>query len=291
MTTKIKTKKVTGFNDKTLANLVETGKIEGLAEKLIKMREDLNSGFSQSMVDEGIQKRLADGTIANLTIQDNSISSTKYKDESITPLKTTFLQTDKTTNLFDGNYINAKLTGSENLTYRDGDANCKTAVVKIKPNTTYSIIKDKTSRFNLGTATKALSDGEILDGFHINLSTQSSPLHYTFTTGENDKYLYVNVTINNDDVFLQIVEGTQDKLTVNEYTIIPVGIDIYSKKETNTLINEIKNRKIDYSNTDFFKINIENLFAEDKILQNVKIVNEDGSMNIKKKTNSRTSSI
>ena len=83
MTTKIKTKKVTGFNDKTLANLVETGKIEGLAEKLIKMREDLNSGFSQSMVDEGIQKRIEDGTIANLTIIDASITGDKIADNTI----------------------------------------------------------------------------------------------------------------------------------------------------------------------------------------------------------------
>lgn len=75
--TKIKTKKVSGFNDKTLANLAETAKIEGLPEKLIKMREDLNSGFSQDMVDAGIQKRIADGTIANMTIVDNSITTTK----------------------------------------------------------------------------------------------------------------------------------------------------------------------------------------------------------------------
>ena len=87
MTTKIKTKKVTGFNDKTLANLVETGKIEGLADKLIKMREDLNSGFSQSMVDAGIQKRIEDGTIANMTIIDNSITNAKYKNNSISNSK------------------------------------------------------------------------------------------------------------------------------------------------------------------------------------------------------------
>ena len=92
MTTKIKTKKVTGFNDKTLANLAETGTIEGLPEKLIKMREDLNSGFSQSMVDEAIQKRIEDGSLANMTINDNSITNAKYKDNSISPNKTDFFE-------------------------------------------------------------------------------------------------------------------------------------------------------------------------------------------------------
>ena len=82
--TKIKTKNVSGFNDKTLANLAETAKIEGLPEKLIKMREDLNSGFSQEMVDAGIQKRIADGTIANMTIADNSITGAKIKNNEIT---------------------------------------------------------------------------------------------------------------------------------------------------------------------------------------------------------------
>lgn len=90
--TKIKTKTVTGFNDKTLANLAETGKIEGLADKLIKMREDLNSGFSQSMVDEAIQKKIADGSLANMTIIDNSITNAKYKDNSISPNKTDFFE-------------------------------------------------------------------------------------------------------------------------------------------------------------------------------------------------------
>lgn len=85
--TKIKTKKVSGFNDKTLTNLAETAKIEGLPEKLIKMREDLNSGFSQDMVDEGIQKRIADGTIANLTINDASVTGDKIANEAISTSK------------------------------------------------------------------------------------------------------------------------------------------------------------------------------------------------------------
>ncbi len=75
--TKIKTKNISGFNDKTLANLAETAKIEGLPEKLIKMREDLNSGFNQDMVDAGIQKRIEDGSLANMTIVDKSVTLDK----------------------------------------------------------------------------------------------------------------------------------------------------------------------------------------------------------------------
>lgn len=95
----IKTKKITGFNDKTLANLAETSKIEGLPEKLIKMREDLNSGFSQDMVDEGIQKRIEDGSLAAMTIEDNSVESEKLKEHTIEPRKTTFFS--KMKNMFD----------------------------------------------------------------------------------------------------------------------------------------------------------------------------------------------
>lgn len=58
--------------------------------KVNTLQEDVANGFSQDMVDAGIQKKITDGTIANLTIENASITTEKLQDEAVTPDKTTF---------------------------------------------------------------------------------------------------------------------------------------------------------------------------------------------------------
>lgn len=48
------------------------------------LQEDVSNGFSQDMVDAGIQKKIDDGTIANLTIEDASITGDKIANGTIT---------------------------------------------------------------------------------------------------------------------------------------------------------------------------------------------------------------
>lgn len=52
-------------------------KIVNIENNVSTLQEDVSNGFSQDMVDAGIQKRIDDGTIGNLTIEDASITLEK----------------------------------------------------------------------------------------------------------------------------------------------------------------------------------------------------------------------
>ena len=75
-------KKVTGFNDKTLANLAKTATIENLPEKLVKMQEDIsnNTGSTGTGTGEGATKTSAlitdFGAVNNSTVTYNSSTKT-----------------------------------------------------------------------------------------------------------------------------------------------------------------------------------------------------------------------
>ena len=169
-----------------------------------------------------------------INFKNGSINGAKLEDNSVTADKLTIIRHD--VNLFDGKYTNYRLNGGSGaLTLASGDSNCKTAIIEIKPNTKYSIIRQVPSRFNYGTATHKLEVGESLDGsINVNRSgageTFSDP-YAIITTGEKDKYLYVNTTIDGKDILLQIVEGEQTEFTVKDYRLKLNSIDVYSRDE------------------------------------------------------------
>ena len=171
--------------------------------------------------------------------KNGSINGAKLQDNSVTADKLTIIK--RSANLFDGKYTNYKLSGGNGaLKLANGDNNCKTAIIEIKPNTTYSIIRQVPSRFNYGTATRKLEAGESLDGsINVNKSgageTSSEP-YVIITTGESDRYLYVNTTIDGKNILLQIVEGEQTEFTVRDYKLKLNNIDVYNRDETDQKI-------------------------------------------------------
>ena len=70
--------------------------------KITTLQEDVANGFSQDMVDAGIQKKIDDGTIANLTIEDASITLDKLNTPLINSIK---------------NYGYNLLTGAKEVTF------------------------------------------------------------------------------------------------------------------------------------------------------------------------------
>lgn len=58
-------------------------KITDVKTDINTLKEDVANGFSQDMVDAGIQKKIADGTIANMTIEDAIITGDKLADNTI----------------------------------------------------------------------------------------------------------------------------------------------------------------------------------------------------------------
>ena len=61
--------------------------VSTLQNNVSTLQEDVSNGFSQDMVDAGIQKKIADGTIANLTINDASVTGDKIADKAISSNK------------------------------------------------------------------------------------------------------------------------------------------------------------------------------------------------------------
>lgn len=62
-------------------NFLEKEVVE-IKNNVSTLQEDVSNGFSQDMVDAGIQKKIADGTIANLTIEDAIITGDKLNDNA-----------------------------------------------------------------------------------------------------------------------------------------------------------------------------------------------------------------
>lgn len=146
----------------------------------------------------------------------------------------------KSGNLFNGNYIsNYRIAGVPEsdanpvgltLQYTDESYGFNSlAILRVHPNTEYSaIISDSILEhgphidadkdyyyFAVATATKLLSPDEQFDGSIEIKKTSTKTLSHTFTTGADDRYLYVQTSMNYHP-FLQVVEGAQTELTVFE---------------------------------------------------------------------------
>ena len=151
-------------------------------------------------------------------------------------------------NLFDGKYIkNVSLQGSKPFPLMNSE-NAQTAEIKVEPNTTYYWGRETPSRMNWGTATKQLVVGQSLDGsIKQNMSgngTTSTPEIYSFTTGPNDQYLYINNSLNNENKYLIVTKNKLTAVEEKDYeTIIPTkNFDVITPQNINDFI-PIPNKK------------------------------------------------
>lgn len=261
----------------TIVDEIKQNSQEKINELNTKINEMASTGTTIETVQNKVQEMAEQGLIQAYTLGDNTIDARK----------TTFFTLDKELSLFDGTYHNIKITGYPDLKVEVGDTSSKTAIIKIEPNTTYSIIKDKVSRFNYGTATHLLNANnmEQLDGSVIKPLGNSNLPYSSFTSGDNDEYLYVNVSINSEDIFMQVVKGIQEKLTINEYPIIPKSVSLYNKNEIDKKIDDLI---VTPARTTFFEEKVMNLFDGESVFYDIKIAGASPTMNLKKNVGSRT---
>lgn len=173
--------------------------------------------------------------------------STGISDNSITPSQASFLKLDTSKNMFDGKYLRSYMSGSAGSMTLGANANGKLAVVKIKPNTSYSISLKFAVLLKYATATTLISSGAF-DGA-INLNAGSNATSRVFTSGANDQYLYISLTdpttstYTDEDVYLKVVESliAIPPSTNEVYPFTPKGIEIYSKSEVDQTVNQVKN--------------------------------------------------
>lgn len=224
------------------------------------VKADKNEVFTMANMGQDIKEAMTGGSVA--VVGENAILTDNIVDGQVTYKKTDFMKYDTEINLFDGNYERISVTGYPNLTVNANDTS-KTAIIKIQPNTRYSIIKDRASRFQLGTSTHLLSIGEELDGSVIKALGNTEQKCVILTTGLNDLYLYINVTVDDEDIFLQVTEGYQCELSTNSYMVkFDNDVNAYTRNEVDSLIGSLK---IAPEETTFLKSNVYDI-SKDKII-------------------------
>ena len=164
-------------------------------------------------------------------------------DDTITPSKTTFLKLNTAKNMFGGNYIKQYLGGNSGaLQLQDLPGNV--ARFSILPNTSYSIAYslDIPTYMKIATSTKILNNGEFVDGA-INANVGESAKSTLITTGPNDKYLYVSVSlVGGPTPKLKVLPSTTvvNILPDEPYPLEPQGISVYNKDEVDAKVKNIK---------------------------------------------------
>ena len=212
------------------------GEYETLGERLddhasqLEQKANLNSVFSMANMGQDVKEAMTGGSVAvvgkNMVVEENIV------DGQVTSKKTSFLD-NLNKNLFDGVFLDGYIqdTGSGNryTTALSG----KTVAINVKPNTTYSINKSslgldggyyyfklisftKTKEEVLNTMSSGWSiykDGSIE---LIDATATSQRLNYTFTTGNNDKSIFV-VVARTLIPYVEVFEGDFNKLQYSSY--------------------------------------------------------------------------
>lgn len=188
--------------------------------------------LKQSVIDA-----MTGNTSVSPTIPDRSINKIKLARKTLSQEEIGFLVNNFNLNLFDGVYRMGSVRAGSQGFYLEGttNPNYKLAVVTVEGNQTYYIKRSLPSRLNIATATKSIGEGETFDGgvgLNYSLSgTSYYPQYVKVTTGVNDKYMYLSMSVDNTEPYL-CVSKTPPKNNVNYYYNQPnATVDIHS--ETN----------------------------------------------------------
>ena len=112
-------------------------------------------------------------------------------------------------NKFDGTYVNAYTAAASPYTF-SSSSNSRSGIVKVEPNTTYTISKEASNRFRIGEYS---SQPEIGVSTATNFISTDGTTTYTLTTGNTTNYLAIQVTTESqENVKMQVELGTQGTL-------------------------------------------------------------------------------
>lgn len=126
-------------------------------------------------------------------------------------------------NLFDGTYYKTYTAGSSPYNYSTSDSS-RSGIVKVEPNTTYTISKQLSSRFRVSQYTSLPVTGTSQATSFVIPNGSDSTLEYTFTTSSDTNYLAIQVSnTSEENVRMQVEKGSQ--ATIYE----PFGKDMWCK--------------------------------------------------------------
>lgn len=207
------------INDVLLKDInakVDTFKIE-VSEQL-DTKANLNSIFTMANMGQDIKEAMTGGSVA--VVGENTVLTQNVVDKQITVEKTEFLKPYN--NIFNNKYnFGVSLTGNNtqggNVVFSD-DIKKVSAIVKIQPRKTYTIIKESSERFRIATTSKYPVNNMSVDRYikdETVSSTQSvlneNSSYFTFTTNDTENYLIVYVSVSlSETPKMNIVEGSEE---------------------------------------------------------------------------------
>lgn len=180
-----------------------------------------NVKLSLDNLNDEARAAMAGTTPINPIIGARQITKDKLALNSVGTEETDWLVNNYGRNLFDGIYRTGSVRGAAGAFYIEGltNANYKMAVVSVSPSTEYYLKRALPSRMNLATSTKSMTThNQPFDGaVQINNSGSGvsyAPQYTRITTGPNDRYLYISMSVDGSEPFLSISKTPQEN---NEY--------------------------------------------------------------------------
>ena len=253
---------ITGVNDKIAnfnnindttagaATTYSSNKIETIKEELgsqIKDKANKNEVFSMANMGQDIKEAMTGGSVA--VVGKNAILTENIVDGQVTYSKTDFLELDNSKQCYTGEVLRnvfLNQASSQNTTTKFIEReNSLIAIVKIKPRTTYSILKEKsstTSTRNVWTYTFSQDKITKVNKYSGNPRNTVNGTYTEITSGDNHNYLYINYTTKNENCYIQVAEGTNKNsfYAKGDYNIIiPKNISVYNKFEVDEKINNL----------------------------------------------------
>ena len=213
----------------------------------IKNKANKNEVFSMANMGQDIKEAMTGGSVA--VVGKDTILTENIVDGQVTYSKTDFLELDSSKQCYRGEILRNMLLNqgsSTNTTTKFVEReNSLIAIVKIKPNTTYSILKEEssiTSTQNVWTYTFSQDKITEVNKYSGNPRNTVNGTYTEITSGDDHNYLYINYTATNENCYIQVAEGTNKNLfyAKGDYNvIIPKNISIYNKFEVDEKINNL----------------------------------------------------
>ena len=190
------------------------------------------------------------GDYQGIEIKDGTVTSDKIAKGAVTPETTNFIHISK--NIFDEEYVVGGLQPNGVVAFNLVDD--RLAMVRIKPNTTYTINKSVTNRFRVGLANynEFYSEGGLKNHTRIIKLEGHDDNTFTFTSGLNEDYLIVLVSAEgtNSPAKMQVEEG-----------VTPTAYE----PRTMTLSDKINIGLIEPEDTSFIEVS-KNIFDEEYVV-------------------------
>lgn len=188
---------------------------------------DKNGIVNMANMGQDVKEALVNGGQNVAVVGKNTVLKENIVNNQVTPGKTSFLKLDTSKNLFDGvSYIyGVRISGDQKHAQLAKDENCNVAVIPITGGKTYSILVKESElelEYNGKKYFKYMTSPNLFTGpgdeIPVTLNSSKYGDAITIITTEEDRYFYVFMSeTNNIDKLIQVVEGTQEQISINSY--------------------------------------------------------------------------